>query len=248
MCGSVVSFPELGLFVKFGWNASVEEGQCLFFLRRALSEVFRVPEIYGWTRVGDETFLYMELLRGSTLEAEWPNLTEDEKTRLCADLSRCVQSIRTLRQPDGDVFIGAISRKPFHDINFLGYADRPGPFNTVEKFHDYFATLAVPEWQKYSKCKEKRADLSDDAAIVFTHNDIHPRNIMISPSSKGEPASLLAIVDWHQSGWLPSYWEYSKARQVAPRLDGWRKQYLPTILDAWPEFSAYAFFKTALGP
>ncbi|KAK1691088.1 phosphotransferase enzyme family protein [Colletotrichum godetiae] len=50
---------------------------------------------------------------------------------------------------------------------------------------------------------------------------------------------VAAIIDWDQAGWLPSYWEYCKAKQVrlSPKdfsdvgQEEWRTQYLPTILD-----------------
>ena len=40
-------------------------------------------------------------------------------------------------------------------------------------------------------------ELSDDSSIKFTHGDLHRSNIIITPS---KPYSVLAIVDWEQSG------------------------------------------------
>ncbi|KAJ0133339.1 Cytochrome b2 [Fusarium oxysporum f. sp. albedinis] len=33
-------------------------------------------------------------------------------------------------------------------------------------------------------------------------------NIMVS---EGWPCRVVAIIDWHQSGWYPDYWEFYKA-------------------------------------
>jgi hypothetical protein len=30
-------------------------------------------------------------------------------------------------------------------------------------------------------------------------------------SPEGTPARIVAIIDWHQSGWFPEYWEFGKA-------------------------------------
>ena len=41
-------------------------------------------------------------------------------------------------------------------------------------------------------------------AIVFTHGDLNPQNIMIGPDGR-----ICAIVDWEAAAWLPEYWEFS---------------------------------------
>ena len=44
--------------------------------------------------------------------------------------------------------------------------------------------------------------------LVFTHNDLFPRNIMVD-----EPTGrVLAILDWESAGWFPEHWEYCKCR------------------------------------
>jgi thiamine kinase-like enzyme len=48
--------------------------------------------------------------------------------------------------------------------------------------------------------------LPDDLPIVFTHNDLHFSNILISP--KG--SEVVAITDWEASGFYPAYWEWAK--------------------------------------
>jgi hypothetical protein len=49
----------------------------------------------------------------------------------------------------------------------------------------------------------------------------------------------VGILDWGQSGWYPSYWEYCKARRVGivdeefnPALqEEWHTSYLPEVID-----------------
>lgn len=72
--------------------------------------------------------------------------------------------------------------------------------------------------------------------VVFTHNDLVPPNILLSP---GPNPKVAAIIDWGQAGWYPAYWEYCKARRV--RVDPeyfdvsvqeeWHTKYLAMILD-----------------
>ena len=91
-----------------------------------------------------------------------------------------------------------------------------------------------------------RADLPDDVPIAFTHNDLHRGNIMISP--KGQyPARLIAIIDWHQSGWMPAYWEYCKAKFSVASEDEWC-QYLPDIFHPYDQWNlAWLYTKRSLG-
>lgn len=71
--------------------------------------------------------------------------------------------------------------------------------------------------------------MRDDHAIVLTHGDLHPRNIMVvweGAMSIGDTSSALesdiritSILDWEMSGWYPEYWEFVKAlNTVGPRL------------------------------
>jgi hypothetical protein len=79
-------------------------------------------------------------------------------------------------------------------------------------------------------------EISGDVPIIFTHDDLVPPNILLSPGPNPKVAS---VIDWGQAGWYPTYWEYCKARWV--RLDPeyfndaiqeeWRTKYLPIVLD-----------------
>ena len=101
-----VRFPGLNLMVKYGSYVKVAEGQCLWAIRRLLADAVPVPEVYGWCRDGKETFIYMELIQGDTLEDRWGGLGTEEKVDICAQLRRMVNALRQLRQDPADQFIG----------------------------------------------------------------------------------------------------------------------------------------------
>lgn len=104
-----------------------------------------------------------------------------------------------------------------------------GPFTTVRDFHDWFTFLcrrSMPD--PYSVPVEPfRYDLPDDCAIKLTHGDLHPSNIIVTPSA---PHHTLAIIDWEQSGLLPEYWESCKAQYAHFEIEDWSTTYLPMIL------------------
>lgn len=74
-----------------------------------------------------------------------------------------------------------------------------------------------------------RSKLPDNAPIKFTHGDLHRSNVIVSPDRT--TPRIVAIVDWHQSGWLPDYWEFCKARWTTWAGDEWEREYLPQILE-----------------
>lgn len=89
-----VCFPELNLLVKFGRDITIVEGQCLWAVQRLLQGQVPVPELFGWRSDGDEVFIYMELVRGDTLEERWDEPRENEKDSICNQLHSMINSLR----------------------------------------------------------------------------------------------------------------------------------------------------------
>ncbi|KAJ5920361.1 hypothetical protein N7516_011219 [Penicillium verrucosum] len=87
-------------------------------------------------------------------------------------------------------------------------------------------------------------EIDGKVPVVFTHDDLVPPNILLSP---GANPVVAAISDWGQAGWYPAYWEYCKARRVRPNpkyfdedLDEeWNTRYLPTVLDPVDDETVY---------
>ncbi|KAH1892428.1 hypothetical protein KXV57_003962, partial [Aspergillus fumigatus] len=133
----------------------------------------------------------MMFIEGETLIARWGSLDEDERRAICEELRGYLKMIRSLEQ---DLYIGSLGNRPLNDIFLKNHPDLVGPFlgkNAVKQFH--------------SSCG---IEISCKTHVVFTHNDLLPPNIIISP---GQSPKVAAIVDWAQAGWYPAYWEYCKA-------------------------------------
>lgn len=61
------------------------------------------------------------------------------------------------------------------------------------------------------------------------------------------PCKVVSIIDWHQSGWYPDYWEYCKAAFTA-ELDGeWMDRYIPLFLDDSGLFDVWNHYARSLG-
>ena len=97
-----------------------------------------------------------------------------------------------------------------------------------------------------SKIHPLRSDLYDidGEPITFSHGDLHRSNILVS--SEGCPR-VLALVDWHQGGWLPAYWEFCKARWTTRIGDEWEVKYLPMIMEPYKRYNSWDYFVLRLG-
>ncbi|KAK0105042.1 hypothetical protein ONS95_004590 [Cadophora gregata] len=244
-------FEALGLIVKFGREITIAEGQCLWAIRQHFHHhQVSVPEVYGWCEESGEVFIYMELIQGITLEDRWESLPRQERLNVCEQLRAMLVELRTLRQDPNYYFLGHINRQPLLDIVFTNSTKPPaGPFSSVKEFHDWLSYLTkrgkATHWPDPSLIPDPcRVLLPDDSLITFTHSDLHPRNIMVSADG---PCRILALVDWHQSGWYPDYWEYCKAVYTADPGGEWETEYIPRFVEVPTCYDAWAFYPRTLG-
>ncbi|KAH8636030.1 hypothetical protein IG631_07864 [Alternaria alternata] len=116
----------------------------------------------------------------------------------------------------------------------------PGPFPNLSAFHDYLSTdFGLSKDLGAHAPHEFRHHFPDQDSIVFAHADLHPSNILVST---GPNPRVVSIVDWHQSGWYPAYWEYCKARWTSRVGGEWEAEYLPMFLDQHDCYDYFDYF------
>ena len=76
----------------------------------------------------------------------------------------------------------------------------------------------MPGYPDHPFFKLLRGAFSDDSSIVFTHTDIYTTNIIMSSTS----TDVLGIIDWHEAGWYPEFWEYLKTSWGINTNDDWK--------------------------
>ncbi|OTB12770.1 hypothetical protein K445DRAFT_320572 [Daldinia sp. EC12] len=216
-----IPFEELGLVVKYGSAITIAEAQCLWYFNKYMKDEVPTPELYGWCYDNGETFIYMELVNADTLEDVWPSLSEEDQNIICEQLRMCVGAWRSLRQETEPYYIGHIGRQGVGDVIFSDAGDaHAGPFEDIKQFHDFFARYSCrlhPDWNPRRDFPEL-AGLRDDQPVVFTHSDLDRSNILIYPRDGESSPRVAAIIDWHQSGWYPSDWEWLKAQSRCDAL------------------------------
>lgn len=218
-----VIIPSLQLVINYGADVTVVEAQTKVAVRKRLQGHVPIPEVFGWTEDEEQTFIYMSLVEGETLEKRWNNLNENERWAVCLQLHHMAETWRALEPDSHERYIGSLNKQPLNEIFLRGRPGLTGPFhgmNAVKQFQDSCGIEIHGE----------------QAPIVFTHNDLVAPNILLS---LGPNPKVVAILDWAQAGWYPAYWEYCKARRVtllpkhlSNEVQGeWRMKYLPLILE-----------------
>ncbi|KAK3369364.1 hypothetical protein B0T24DRAFT_557353 [Lasiosphaeria ovina] len=196
-----VIFRDLGLVVKFGQDVTEIEAKTQQFVHKELQGTVPVPEVYGWEvdiKRG-ETYIYMALVAGNTLAAEWGNMTQKHKEVLCNQLRTMWWAWRHLQHPHPQVtghYIGTLTRQPVRDVHLVENGKTIGPLD---------GDAAVGTFN--NRCEIDLPTAS--AETVFTHDDINVFNIMVAREATGP--KVVAVLDWAQSGWYPEYWESCKA-------------------------------------
>ncbi|POR30952.1 Phosphotransferase enzyme family protein [Tolypocladium paradoxum] len=251
----VAKFEHLNLAVKFGQSSylRLEEAQAM----RAMRQIFPnnevpVPEVFGWRKHGDQTFIYMSLIRGPTLREAWPSLTEADKKAICGELRCIVAALRQITQGSSNRFIGSINGGTLQDCFFkLDYEQ--GPFWSMKSFNDWLFAAATrqrpdPDGVINGLYEDGlyRDLLPDTGNIYFTHGDLTLGNIIIS----GIPGSqrIVGIIDWEQAGWYPEYWEYCKLLYGVEdshewREDGWADKVMDSYDDEMDAFANYSSWR-----
>ncbi|OQD71271.1 hypothetical protein PENPOL_c001G03919 [Penicillium polonicum] len=225
-----VEFPSLGLIIKYGADTTVTEAETQNMVYNQLKGKVPVPEVFGWTEDGGQVFIYMSLIAGEPLEERWGALNDNEREAICKELNGMVKAWRSFEQPDQVLYVGGLDNQPLNDIFLSGHRDLAGPF---------YGEDAVQKFQ--NGCD---IEIDGEVPVVFTHDDLVPPNILLSP---GTNPVIAAIIDWGQAGWYPAYWEYCKAHRVRPNPEyfdedlheEWKTRYLPTILDPVDDETVY---------
>jgi len=244
----IAVFESLNLLVKFGLGESIAEGQCLYTIRRVFGAAVPVPEVYAWYVDNQETFIFMEFVHGISLEKRWEQLSAGGRRMVCGELRGILDKLRAVTQDPQHQFIGHISRTPLLDIAFpVDALPTAGPFPTVKDFNDWFSGLYrrnLVDPDSYPQ-DPYRGSLPDACAIKFSHGDLHRSNIIVAQTG---PPHVVALIDWHQAGWVPEYWEVCKAMYTAEPDDEWVVDYIPQFLEKRMDImEAWEFYVSATG-
>ncbi|KAL5522297.1 hypothetical protein ACEPAF_2154 [Sanghuangporus sanghuang] len=180
---------------------------------------------HGWI----SNYLVQEYIPGRVLLDIWSQLGWWMRLRVVVTLRFYIHELRSISSRAGPPpFPGPPSNDgaPKKCTGRLFTDDGAGPFHSYSEMSQWYQNqlLLVQRWRKEGL---DSAPFDDSGPLVFTHMDLHPRNIILGDDGQ------LWIVDWTHAGWYPSWFESaSMTRFAKPRSD------IPSSWTSWIPFIA----------
>ncbi len=156
----------------------------------------------------------MEEVPGVPLNTVVDHLSDDKLSALASQLRNFLDLLSKVEHKGT---IGSVDGGAFRTLMAPPYSQPDHPFRSVAEFNSFLGEL-------YSLCVLPPARIAEDISrlptddkIRFTHGDLVPKNIMVD--ADGE--RITGIIDWGNSGFYPSYWEYCRMHHSS--TPGWEK-------------------------
>ncbi|KAJ3513291.1 hypothetical protein NLJ89_g3029 [Agrocybe chaxingu] len=171
----------------------------------------------------------MARINGVVLEEAWDQLPFDTKAIVAEQLAKYISQLRAIPPPPDVRAICSLAGGPVqcHRLHDDGVS---GPFRDED--HMNFQLRHCRPMDAYPAFVQSAHSKSHP--LVFTHNDLFPRNIMIDQTT----GQVLAVLDWESAGWFPSHWEYCKSRNWGiwkPYQQEWMNEWVPKVIPAYEE-------------
>ncbi|KAE8151741.1 kinase-like protein [Aspergillus avenaceus] len=194
-----------GLVIKECLHSSRNEANALRLVERYTS--ISAPRVIDVIECRDITYLIMTRLHGEPLAEVWHLMTYAERDQCGDDLKACVNQLRRIPNHTPYMFGNSLGGPSVDHRLPTGTA---GPFNSEADFHAHLGgDLTTTEVRK----------LPLNHYSYFTHCDFHPTNLLISHGR------LSGIVDWDCAGYMPEYWEFTKAMYCARGADVYEQMF-----------------------
>lgn len=237
----------VGQFYVVKWGSGVEpvEGYNMQFVREytdvVVPRLFAIYERETSPRTKN-TYIIMEYIHGESLEQLWPELAGHQKEDIAAQVRRIIDSLRQLPHPG---YFGGVGNSKLPDGMFWTEESSPsinGPFATEDELIEGIVSKYIQECgdrmmhkaEYYRRVLPKT--LRGNEKPVFTHNDLQRKNILVLSDG------TIALIDWAEAGWYPSYWEYATAMLACGLWrDDWHR-YISATLEEFP--SQYMWLHT----
>ncbi|KAL5512345.1 hypothetical protein ACEPAG_3337 [Sanghuangporus baumii] len=176
-----------------------------------------------------DTYLVQQYIPGRVLLDVWSQLGWWMRLRVIVTLRFYIHELRSISSRAGpSPFPGPPSNDgtPQKCTGRLFTADGSGPFHSYREMSRWYQNRLLV-MQRIRKEGLDSAPFDDSSPLVFTHMDLHPRNIILGDDGQ------LWIVDWADAGWYPPWFEAASMICFAkPRSD------MPISWTTWISFMA----------
>lgn len=174
----------------------------------------RVPGVQRVVKEGGRVFVLMQRVQGRTLEDTWTSFGWLRTLLLALQLRRFINRMRSLTSiTAGSLVQGNCNSLWIEDHYGLPPHASPGAITGFIQFWLNF--IPLPQ-RKNRKPTNITFAPKHESPLVFTHQDLAPRNIMLDRELR------LWLIDWDYSGWYSTYFEYVSMQNFhLPLSWGW---------------------------
>src|SRR5271154_1548092 len=149
-----------------------------------------VPRVWLHFRWFDIHYIFMSRIRGVPLEDVMPQLSDASKEVIASQLAYYLSQLRAIPPPPRSticsVLGGSVCCYRLHDC------ETSGPFRDEQHMN-----LQLRHLRSIDSCPDiVKSSHAKTHPLVFTHNDLFPRNIMV------EGNEITGIIDWECAGWF----------------------------------------------
>ena len=213
--------------IKVCSEAHLGEAQTMRYLAEHTS--IPVPKVYWAFVYAGQTYTVMSKVKGKMLWEGWQERSTSSKKKIFDQLRSILRELRGIPLPP-NTGVASVTGGPIFDSCMIGESIC-GPFETASGFYkalmdgndlDYHWPQHFDQLNVLSKFYQQA-----DYDLVFTHGDLSMFNIMASGDE------VTGIIDWETAGWYPSFWEYTKAKNVNPHTKFWATE-IDNFMDPWP--------------
>ncbi|KAG6814473.1 hypothetical protein H0H93_012921, partial [Arthromyces matolae] len=179
--------------------------------------------------------IVMDFIQGAKQLGEvWRDMSWWQKLKVALTLREYMDSLRKIQYPHSNRIGNPFNmpRDPIEGLQFGDLSGRrtPRAGSRKQKLASYFLS-----YRSHRTLSVKPLPNSLFDTLVFTHNDLNMRNILVDENG------TLWIVDWDWAGFLPPWFEYYAARSAAIKdmeEEDWYET-VPLFLQPFPEVDAW---------
>ncbi|KAJ3811126.1 kinase-like domain-containing protein [Lentinula aff. lateritia] len=176
--------------------------------------IIPVPRVHRVVKRKWDYLIVQDYIKGPTLANAWSTYSIWQKIGVAFTLRRYVRQLRRLKAspstPPGP--IGADGPRICESPIFGQVQSHRGPFASYAELTAFFnqrAKMAYDAIELPEDHPSRKQRFDNSEALVFTHQDINPRNIIVGEDGR------LWIIDWAWSGYYPPWFEYvAMSRQL----------------------------------
>ncbi|KAK2880085.1 hypothetical protein FQN49_000599 [Arthroderma sp. PD_2] len=195
--------------------------------RRVLQDSSKVPRVYSFIQMPNNSAILMDRISGVPLSTVWDDISEEQRLNVTDQLYDILLAVR---RPVFE-YAGRPDHKPYILPNTELGSDAHDFCANIEAWNASRAraimanTVDSPQAAAFRDQQYQLVTGTAADRFVLTHGDLSDRNIIVDPDS----LNITGIIDWEDANVVPCYFEYIAARLSEGHLPQWRKVLLGVL-------------------